>query len=139
MAVFSLRAARYPPTPERIALRHGVSLTLRVSQNTGVLAFYEPAASRPTTFIPRGDADFLVQRLVAERVSRRVIRLLAPDSVFHAAKSFPQSQSIPTDQIDLVRPELPGLRFVLPRDKAVSWLMARRSAAIACCGEYQWG
>jgi len=114
-----------------------VSLNLRVSQNTGVLAFYESPASRPTTFIPRDDADFLVQRLVAERVSRRVIRLFAPDSVFSAVKSFPQPN--PTEEINLdMPPELPGLLFVLPREKAVTWLLVRERAAIALAAEYRW-
>jgi hypothetical protein len=76
--------------------------------------------------------------MVAERVSRRVIRLLSPDSIFPAAKIFPQN-SDRAEEINLdVTPELPGLRFVLPREKAVTWLLVRERAAIALAAEYRW-
>ncbi len=40
-------------------------------------------------------ADVLVQRMAAERISRRVVRLLPPDSVFLPAKLFPQTHFQP--------------------------------------------
>lgn len=83
----------------------------------------------------------MVRRLAAERISRRVVRLLSPDSIFQSAKVFRQPQthlSPETKLLNIEAPELPGLRFVLPREKAASWALARFAASIACAAEYVW-
>lgn len=109
-----------------------------VSKNAGILAHYDSRTKRPTQFIPRGVADMMVQRLVAERISRRIIRLLPPESIFQAAKFFPQPSSPSLEAINLDSPELPGLRFVLPPEAIAAWRLVRAKAAVALAAEYRW-
>jgi hypothetical protein len=109
-----------------------------VSLNAGILAHYESRTSRPTQFIPVDVAELLVQRMVAERLSRRVIRLFSPESVFQAAKFFPQPSSPSLEAINLDSPELPGLRFVLPPEAIAAWRLVRAKAAISLAAEYRW-
>lgn len=102
-----------------------------------VLAHYESRTATPSTFVPGEVADVMVQRMAAERLSRRLIRLLPPDSVFHAAKDFPQCHTPVLDEsLSLPNAELPGLRFVLPT--AESWRLARHAAAVASIRDYCW-
>jgi hypothetical protein len=114
-----------------------------VSHKAGVLAHYESRDSVPTAFIPQVDADLWVQKLAAERISRRVIRLLPPTSVFQAANLnfFPQPH-LDTENLSLLLlppAELPGLRFVLPQEKVNAWLAASHSAEVSLATDYQWG
>lgn len=111
-----------------------------MSLNAGVLAHYESRTSRPTQFIPVDVAEVLVQRMVAERLSRRVIRLFSPESIFQAAKFFPQPIASSSGiSLELGAGELPGLRFVLPPEVVAAWRLVRARAAIALASEYQWG
>ena len=50
------------------------------SAYVAVLAHYQPLDSRPATRVPREIADLLLQRMGAERISQRLIRMLPPDS-----------------------------------------------------------
>jgi len=52
----------------------------------GLLAHHEPHEARPTSHIPADQAELLVDRLFAERISRTKIRMLHPDSVFMTAE-----------------------------------------------------
>jgi len=111
--------------------------TLRVSKFTGVLAHYQDRSARATDLIPSDVADQLVQRMAAERISRRIIRLLSPDSVFLPAKAFRQPQhQQPETPLNLPMAEIHGLRF-LPSDPARA-RAARRADAMACIQEYVW-
>lgn len=133
-----------------------------MSHNAGILAHYESRSARPTTFVPVDVADEMVRRMAAERISRRVVRLIAPDSLLTAEQFTDAGESVlarafrlagiqhfisrrrpvfPSEEDLSFAPvaELPGVRFILPREKAIAWAMARRDAAIACCSEYQWG
>jgi hypothetical protein len=87
----------------------------------------------------------MVQRTAAERISRRLIRLFPPDSVF--AKPLPQLQEefpeldlkgLSAAPLALSSPELPGLRFVWPdaasRRSAIQMTIAAREAFSA----YPW-
>lgn len=51
-----------------------------------VLEHFQAPGSHSTAALPSDVADLLVQRMVAERISQKVIRMLPPDSVFVAAK-----------------------------------------------------
>lgn len=48
----------------------------------GVLAHHEPHDARPTSYVPADQAEMLVDRLFAERISRTKIKMLDPSSVF---------------------------------------------------------
>jgi hypothetical protein len=125
-----------------------------VSHKAGVLAYYESRDLQPTTFISCADADALVQQLVAERITRRVIRLLSPASVFHAANAtlFPQphletsedtsagdSRSREERQHWTAGGELRGVRVVLPDGAMNRWLAVCQRADVALAMDYQWG
>ena len=58
-----------------------VSVTPKI-MNVGVLNPSQPLGTRPTQFTDSESADFLVHSLVAERISRKVIRLFSSDSAF---------------------------------------------------------
>jgi len=53
-------------------------------RNVAVLSFHQPIGSRAGTFIQPDVAELLLQRMAAERISSKVIRMLPPDSVFPA-------------------------------------------------------
>lgn len=53
-----------------------------MAQNVGLLDHQQPSTARPRTFIPKDIARQMEQHLVAERLSARLYRLFAPDSVF---------------------------------------------------------
>jgi hypothetical protein len=114
-----------------------------VSSNAGVLAHYESRTARPTQFIPRDVADVMVQRLAAERISQRVIRLLDPRSAFNAASpaGFPQPDNRPIDNsepLNLQAAEIPGLRFVLDAERVARWRETRRRFAKEAVLLYRW-
>ena len=83
-------------------------------------------------------ADVLVQRMAAERISRRVVRLLPPDSVFLPAKLFPQARAFypEAEPLGLPPAELPGLLFVHPNPAAYG--RTRRAEALLVVSEYAW-
>lgn len=94
-----------------------------MSSHIGVLAHYQPLDSRPGTHLRADDADLLVQRMIAERISRKLIRLFAPDSVFLVGKFCPQTRRfIPTK---LPPREVNGTYFQAPRSSA--WRLAHRT------------
>jgi hypothetical protein len=67
-------------------------------RNIGVLSHHQPIGSRTGTFVPRDIADLLVQRMAAERISAKTIRMMHPCSVFLEAVRavLPQTRYIPT-------------------------------------------
>ena len=73
----------------------------------GVLSPQQALGARPSTFIAKEDAAFLVHRMAAEKISNKVIRLFAPDSPFRAIKPARNSY-VPAK---LPSAEMPGLRF----------------------------
>jgi hypothetical protein len=105
-----------------------------------LLAHYETAQSSSRTLVPAEFCEELARSLRAEKITRRLYRLLPPDSIFTNATDFPQTQNFtPTDNDSLnlnSRCELPGLRFVPP--DAAARRAARRADAIAAIGEYVW-
>jgi hypothetical protein len=79
----------------------------------------------------------LAKGLRAEKITRRLYRLLPPDSVFSRASDFPQLRLITDEQLNLnSRVELPGLRYI-PSNPGQR-RAARHADAIAALGEYLW-
>ena len=83
-----------------------------MSKLIGIIDWHEEANSRPKTLIPQWAADLLVQRCAAEKISARIIRRFAPDSVFFARRPLPDSpRFIPTK---LPPAEVENCKFVPP-------------------------
>lgn len=57
-----------------------------------VLAHWQTADSQTATHVPRDIGEFLVSRMVCERISQKVIRMFAPEAVFAAIKMDPEVQ-----------------------------------------------
>lgn len=96
-----------------------IPLNLRVSnhRNIGVLAHYQPLGVRPTTHVPREAADDLVRRMICERISAKVIRMLPPESVCLAATRADRPAAYPVHDLpadDMPGDELPGIYFQDP-------------------------
>lgn len=51
-----------------------------------VLSPNQPSSAHASTFMRREDAEFLLKRLILEKISARVYRMLPPDSVFLVAR-----------------------------------------------------
>jgi hypothetical protein len=96
----------------------------------GVLAHDQPLQSRAATRVPADVAELLVKRLVAEAISRKVIRMLPPDSVCLRARDFLQHCSIERHTIDGKLPprEVNGTYFQQPRSNA--WRLAHRMVVL---------
>ena len=102
-----------------------------------VLAHYQPLDSGHATPLPADVADLLVQRMAAERISRVLIRMFPPDSVFLPAKDFPQHHRLAEEEeLELPTPEPDGRHFH-PADPARQKAMYRADA-LAVIGEYVW-
>lgn len=108
--------------------------------SAGVLAHYESANARPTTFIPLEVAEQLARRMAAERISRRLFRMLPPNSVFLPAKDFPQTRShqTPEQPLDLDRAELPGVRCLFSPEIFARWRAKRFDAIVGMLEDYCW-
>ncbi|HEY1800069.1 MAG TPA: hypothetical protein VGG46_03960 [Terriglobales bacterium] len=78
--------------------------------NVGVLNSSQPIGAKPSQFTDRDGAEFLVQRMVAERISRKVIRFLPLDSTFRQFRPLnPQARYIPER---LTSGEIPGVKYI---------------------------
>jgi len=95
-----------------------------VSSQTGVLAHNQPATAKASCHIPRAVAEEMVRRMVAERISSKIIRRFAPDSVFPVLKA---SRIVPTyrdDIPELLPPaEIPNCFFEQPA--SAKWRIVR--------------
>lgn len=96
-----------------------------MSQQIGILDWHQEANVRPTTFIPKWAADLLVSRLAAEKLSGKVIRRFAPDSVFYARQPF-RSEPQDLSKLSLAPVEVDGSRFRAPSNPA--WQEAHAAA-----------
>jgi hypothetical protein len=90
-----------------------------------VLSHHQPIGSRSGTAILAAVADELVQRMAAEKISSKVIRMMAPDSVFLPALQVAQAgvRYIPAK---LSSGEIGGTLFRQPSDPA--WRDIHRAA-----------
>ncbi len=76
-----------------------------------VLACDQPAESRRRTIVPKDVADLLVQRMIAERITQRLYRMLPADSVFPVAKYIPIQEGFVSGKLPPA--EIENCRFVL--------------------------
>jgi hypothetical protein len=84
-------------------------------RNIAVLSHHQPIGSRTGTFVAPEVADLLVQRMAAEKISAKVIRMMSPDSPFLPAvrAALLQTKYIP---FHLPASELPGVLFRGPKN-----------------------
>jgi hypothetical protein len=101
-----------------------------------LLAHYESAESSSRTLVPVAFCQELARSLRAEKITRRLYRLLSPDGVFSPAKDFPQTHFEAGNVLVLPPREVSGCKFV-PADPARQAAM-RRADAMAVLGEYVW-
>lgn len=82
-------------------------------RNVAVLSHHQPIGSRTGTYLPADIAELMVQRMAAEKISAKVIRMMRPDSIFLAAVKFvlPDTRFIPTK---LPPAEVENCKFVPP-------------------------
>lgn len=77
-----------------------------------------PGCTKPSGgFLPKDAAEALVRQLVAERISRSVIRAFAPGSKFHLLESPAHRRSTVGKKLSIMG-ELPGLRFKIQPTQA---------------------
>lgn len=115
----------FPGTPRHAVTprpRGYVSHPLR--RTVRVLAHYQALDCRTAAQVREEIADLLVQRLVAVRISRKLIKMLPPDSVCLAASKFlpPAVRNIPGK---MPPREVAGTYFQPPR--SISWQIAHRT------------
>lgn len=60
-----------------------------------MLAHYQPRESRPSTSVPGDVAHLLLNRLAAEKISHKVIRMLPPESVLSPVRAIPERNFVP--------------------------------------------
>ena len=83
-----------------------------MSSKVGVLAHNQPATAKARTHLPRDVAAELVQRMGAERLTSKLIRMFPPDSVFPLLKpAIGAHYYVPAK---LPPAELPGIYFSGP-------------------------
>ena len=103
-----------------------------------LLAHSESPASAGVTLVPVEFCQELARGLRAEKITRRLYRLLSPDSAISCATNYPQfkpeSENLGFNLNSSV--ELPGLRFA-PANPG-GRRAARRADAIAAINEYMW-
>ena len=81
-------------------------------RHVAVLAHYQPLDTRPATHVAPGTADLLVQRMIAERITQRLIRMLPPDSIFPVAEFRPERRCYVPEK--LPPKEVANVKFQLP-------------------------
>jgi hypothetical protein len=84
-------------------------------RKAGLLAHYQPLDVRPRTHILVEVAEIMVGRLVAERITRKLYRLLPPDSPFPVAKFCPESRRYVPEK--LPPREVNGTYFQAPQSE----------------------
>jgi len=101
-----------------------------------LLAHYETAESPHETLVELEVCQELARRLCAEKISRRLYRLLSPESIYPLAKNFPQSHQIEGEALKLGPGEIHGVKFRHPYP--VKLRQVRRTEIITLLGEYRW-
>jgi hypothetical protein len=95
-------------------------------RSVGFLAHDQSPFTKAKTFVSKDDADWLVTKMAAERISSKLIRAFAPDSPFRLLNLTPRE---PQPSKMSIAAEMDGVRFQLPMDSM--WreehLMATRS------------
>jgi hypothetical protein len=79
-----------------------------------VLAWHQPDDARSRTFLDADVARDLVQRMAAERLNSRKIRMFSPDSVYMSGRVMnPEVQAI-LDTLPMPPAEVANCKFVRP-------------------------
>jgi hypothetical protein len=92
-----------------------------------VLAYHQPIGARTRTSVEPEIADLLVSRLAAERISKRVIRMMPPDSPFLPAlkSALPEVRFVPSK---LPPAEIENVRFIPPKTSQRPTMAAIRAS-----------
>jgi hypothetical protein len=75
--------------------------------NIGILSPTQPRGAKPSQFTDKESAEFLVQIMAAERISRKVIRVFAADSPFRQIK--PAKMHFIPERLPFG--EIPGVKY----------------------------
>jgi hypothetical protein len=88
-------------------------------RNIAVLSHHQPAGARTGTFIAPEIAEQLLQRMAAEKISAKVIRMMSPDSIFlPAVQEVRPGTSCASSNLNFGAGEICGARFRAPSDPA---------------------
>lgn len=99
-----------------------------------LLAHYETADSPHETLVDVEVCRELARQLVAEKITRRLYRMLSPDSPFPVTRNFPQPRF--NEVMDFGSGEIPGLHFHRPNP--AHHAEVRRTETVSLLQEYQW-
>jgi hypothetical protein len=79
-----------------------------------VLAWHQPEDARSGTFVPADVAHDLLQRLAAERINSKKIRMFSPDSVYLAGRQLSPEYDDVLRALPLPPVEVGNCKFVPP-------------------------
>lgn len=98
-----------------------------MSQKVGILDFHQAAGELPRTFVKRDIACLMVDRMAAEHISQRVIRMFPRDSIFPAFRLQPRDARYIPEK--LPPREIPGCYFQPPQSD--TWRIQHRTVTFA--------
>jgi hypothetical protein len=78
-----------------------------------VLAWHQPEDARSRTFVPDDVARDLLQRLAAEKISSKKIRMFSPDSVYMAGRQLSPEYDAILRSLPMPPAEI-GCKFIPP-------------------------
>lgn len=79
-----------------------------------VLAWHQPEDARSGTFVPSDVAHDLLQRLAAEKINSKKIRMFSPDSVYMAGRQLSPQWDCVLRALPLPPAEIGNCKFVPP-------------------------
>lgn len=79
-----------------------------------VLAWHQPQDARSRTFVPADVAHDLLQRLAAEKINSKKIRMFAPDSVYMAGRQLSPEYDAILRALPMPPAEIGNCKFVPP-------------------------
>ena len=79
-----------------------------------VLAWHQPEDARSGTFVPADIAHDLIQRLAAEKLNSKKIRMFSPDSVYLAGRQLSPEYDDVLRALPLPPVEVGNCKFVPP-------------------------
>lgn len=100
-------------------------------RNIAVLSHHQPIGARTGTFVPFEIAELLIQRMAAEKISARVIRMMSPDSVFlPAVQTVRPEVRCTSSKFSFGLGEVSGARYQAPSDPAWKELHGMATASL---------
>jgi hypothetical protein len=79
-----------------------------------VLAWHQPEDARSRTFVPAEIARDLIQRLAAEKINSKKIRMFSPDSVYLAGRQLSPAWDAMLRNLPLPPIEVGNCKFIPP-------------------------